>query len=155
MQTLKNNYTMRVGIGHSRSELNAFDRALISAGVSDYNLITISSILPPRSMYQDDIALPKGSLLPTAAASIFSEGQSDTIAAAVAVGIPVDEDDMGVIMRYSNFTNKDNAEAVVRSFAKQAMEDRGIFIKKIKSIAIECRTTTSEIYCAFAAVSLW
>lgn len=37
------------GVGVGPTELSAFDQALVKAGVANYNLICLSSVLPPRS----------------------------------------------------------------------------------------------------------
>ena len=37
------------GIGQGKTELSAFDSALSAAGIYNYNLIPLSSIIPPRS----------------------------------------------------------------------------------------------------------
>lgn len=41
--------TVRTGVGTGRTRLSAFDRALLEAGVGDFNLIPLSSVIPPRS----------------------------------------------------------------------------------------------------------
>jgi len=41
--------TVRAAVGHGRTRLSAFDRALVEAGVGDLNLIVLSSVIPPRS----------------------------------------------------------------------------------------------------------
>ena len=40
---------MRTGTGTARTLLAAFDNALLSAGVANFNLITLSSVIPPHS----------------------------------------------------------------------------------------------------------
>lgn len=149
------NYIMRVGVGCSANKLTAFDRALIMAGVSDYNLIKVSSILPPNCFRQDEITLSKGLLLPSAFSSIYSDKTGDTISAAVAVGIPNNNDDIGVIMEHSAFSSKDKTEKIVRGLVMQAMQDRMIPISEIFSVAVECSVEKVEIYCAFATISMW
>ena len=37
------------GSGEASTELSAFDRALYNAGIGDYNLIRLSSVIPPDS----------------------------------------------------------------------------------------------------------
>ncbi len=37
------------GVGTGPTELSAFDQALVKAGVANYNLLYLSSVLPPRS----------------------------------------------------------------------------------------------------------
>jgi arginine decarboxylase len=41
--------TVRTGTGSARTLLAAFDAALLSAGVANFNLITLSSVIPPGS----------------------------------------------------------------------------------------------------------
>lgn len=41
--------TVRTGSGSGRTRLSAFDHALTEAGVADLNLVTLSSVIPPRS----------------------------------------------------------------------------------------------------------
>lgn len=148
-------FTLSTGVGHSQSQINAFDRALISAGISDYNLIKISSILPPNCFQEGSVFLSKGSLLPTAYTFIHANDVGAKIAASVAVGIPEDCGDIGVIIKHCGCASKKEMEALARTSAIQAMNDRKISIKSIVSAATECIVETPEYYCAFAAVSLW
>jgi arginine decarboxylase len=41
--------TVRTGTGSARTLLAAFDGALLSAGVANFNLLTLSSVIPPGS----------------------------------------------------------------------------------------------------------
>lgn len=41
--------TVRTGAGSARTLLAAFDNALLSAGVGNFNLIPLSSVIPPHS----------------------------------------------------------------------------------------------------------
>lgn len=150
-----NNYILCSGIGNSSFKVSAFDRALISAGVSDYNLIKVSSILPPLSVERNTLALQKGSLLPSAFSAIYSNKLGETISASVAVGIPVNDNEIGVIMKYSDTVEKKESESIVRHLVEQAMQDRGIAIKNIVSTSAECVVISQEYFCAFATVSMW
>ncbi len=53
--------TIRTGSGQGHTKLSAFDHALLTAGVANFNLITLSSVIPPRSGIRlvDDV-LPGG-----------------------------------------------------------------------------------------------
>lgn len=148
-------FVLKSGVGVGIEKMSAFDRALLEADVSDYNLIKVSSILPPQCMHYCDIDLKKGSLLPSAYASCFSDQVGETIAAAVAVGIPVDSDDIGVIMEYSGKISQELAEAKVRELVREAMDRRNICIKSISSTAVECKIEKSQMHCVFATVSMW
>ena len=152
---LINHFTLCSGVGHATGQHNAFDRALIAAGVSDYNLVQISSILPPQCVQEDKVLLPKGSLLPTAIASIFSNNVGMRLSAAIAIGIPQDSNDIGVIMEHCTNLSKEETEELACTYARQAMKDRHIKIKDIVSVSTECCVETPEYYCVFAAASLW
>ena len=52
-------YTLVSGIGKSQFPLVAFDNALRDAGIGDYNLVRVSSILPPNCKFCDKIAIKK------------------------------------------------------------------------------------------------
>lgn len=41
--------SVRKGIGTGPTELAAFDQALVNAGVANFNLLYLSSVLPPGS----------------------------------------------------------------------------------------------------------
>jgi arginine decarboxylase len=48
------------GTGVGPTELSAFDQALVNAGVANFNLIYLSSVLPPGS----DVVVSKGKVIP-------------------------------------------------------------------------------------------
>lgn len=53
--------TVRTGTGSGRTLLAAFDGALMAAGVANFNLIPMSSVIPPRSQVRIvDTRLPGG-----------------------------------------------------------------------------------------------
>jgi arginine decarboxylase len=53
--------TVRTGSGTARTLLAAFDNALLAAGVANFNLITLSSVIPPHSRVRlVDTTLPGG-----------------------------------------------------------------------------------------------
>lgn len=93
-------YTMVAGMGRGKTQLTAFDNALQYAKVGDYNLIKVSSILPPKAKESKKIVVEKESILPIAYGSIVSEEIGKEIVAAVGVGIPKNQGEIGVIMEY-------------------------------------------------------
>src|SRR5437016_1475433 len=76
--------------GHAEggTTLNAFDNALLAAGIGNINLIKVSSILPPEVPVIDLPKIKLGALVPTAYAAMTSETPGEIIAAAVLYGIP-------------------------------------------------------------------
>ena len=71
------------GSAEGSTPLNAFDNALLAAGIGNINLVRISSILPPGV---DLVPLPRikpGAIVPTAYAAQTSEVPGEVIAAGV------------------------------------------------------------------------
>lgn len=141
--------------GHSEgiTPLNAFDSALIDAGVGNTNLIKMSSILPPNSKKIQPVKLPLGSLVPLAYASKVSSVIDEIISAGVACAVPMDKNKNGLIMEYSAAGHKEEIEKIVRHMAEKGMKNRGYKIKKIYSISTQ--HTVQKTGAVFAAVVLW
>lgn len=95
-------FSLVSGVGFGNTILNAFDNALQCAGVGDYNLVKVSSILPPSTSFSNTIEVSSGALLPIAYSHItVSEFISKHIVATIAVGIPTDNEKIGIIMEYT------------------------------------------------------
>ncbi len=146
-------YFMTTGQSEGFMPLNAFDGALIDAGVGNTNLVKMSSICPPHAEEICPIKLPQGALVPVAYAYITSTEPGEVISAGVAIAIPEDEEQAGLIMEHAARAGKDEVEQTVRKMAEYGMNIRKKKIKEIKSIAVE--HTVSRCGCAFAAVVLW
>lgn len=83
-----NHYKLSSGYGVSLHRLVSFDNALISAQISDYNLVKVSSILPAKCVLSNVITLKKGSIVYIAYGSLSSNIIGETIASAVSIAIP-------------------------------------------------------------------
>ena len=145
-------YTMVSGDSEGISKLNAFDIAILNAGVGNTNLIKLSSILPSNAKFMSKINYSRGSLVPIAYGSIVSDKKNEIIAASVAIAI-TEEDGFGVIMEYSGICSADEAKAIVSKMAEDAIKYRKMVLKEIKSIAIEHKV--ENIGCAFCGVPMW
>ncbi|HIP17527.1 MAG TPA: arginine decarboxylase, pyruvoyl-dependent [Methanothermococcus okinawensis] len=151
--SLPNTISLVAGVGEGNSPLNAFDKALLDAGIGNLNLIRISSIMPPKA---DIVPLPKipmGSLVPTAYGYHTSDIKGETISAAIGVAIPKDNELCGLIMEYEGVCSKKEAENIVIDMAKEGFEMRNWEIDRIISISSE--HTVEKVGCAFAAAVLW
>lgn len=146
-------YFMVSGASEGFTPLNAFDGALLCAGIGDTNLVKMSSIVPPHCRLVSPVALPPGSLVPTAYASISSDIPGELISSAVAVALPKETHYAGLIMEYSARGSRAEIEETVRQMAIEGMKLRMREIKEIKSIAIEHRV--QKVGATFAAVVLW
>lgn len=135
-----------------RTELTAFDRALLLSGVGNVNLLKVSSILPPGAVYHEKIDIHPGILLPIAYGSLISSEEGRLISASVAVGI-ARKDSYGVIMEFSGYCSKKEAEERVVEMLKEAFEVRGLPLNQIFVKAVD--HVVKKIGCVFAAVPLW
>jgi arginine decarboxylase len=140
--------------GHAEggTPLNAFDNALLAAGIGNINLVKISSILPPEVPVIDLPKIKPGALIPTAYASITSEVPGETIAAAVGYALPDDPAKNGVIMEFHGHGDRQQAEDAIRAMLDEAFRVRGEPIRELKVFAVE--HTVERIGCALAAITL-
>jgi arginine decarboxylase len=140
--------------GHAEggTTLNAFDNALLAAGIGNINLIKVSSILPPDVPV---IELPKikpGALIPTAYAAITSDIPGQTVAAAVGYAVPDDPARNGVIMEFHGVGSRAEAERQIHLMLDEAFRVRGESIRQRRVVASE--HTVERIGCALAAITL-
>ncbi|MBS4026880.1 MAG: arginine decarboxylase, pyruvoyl-dependent [Clostridia bacterium] len=151
MLPIPKKYFLTSGFAEGESELTAFDRALLSAGIGNINLLKVSSILPPGAQYAPGMELPLGALVPTAYGAIICTEPGTIIAAAVAVGISPDS--FGVIMELVGKFNKEEAETKIRAMVRESFAMRQMDLVEIKVSAVEHRVET--IGCALAAAPMW
>ncbi|MCX5860916.1 MAG: arginine decarboxylase, pyruvoyl-dependent [Desulfomonile sp.] len=150
---LPRHFFLTSGSGEASTELNAFDAALLSAGIGDTNLIRLSSILPPGAQEIAPLELPKGSLVPLAYGERISAQPGTIISAAVAVGIPEDPSEAGLIMECSRIGEPGPCDETARRMVEEGMEMiRRRKIREIKSIS--ATMTVRRVGAVFAAVIL-
>ena len=148
-------YYIGSGTGTGTEKLNSFDNALIEAGVGNYNLVRVSSILPTEGIRKESIDVKEGEPLHVAYASITSNVIGSVVSAAVAVGIPKNSSKIGVIMEYEGQCSKEEAEHKVISMVREAMECHHIELKNIEMMSSECYISEEKYYTSFAVVALW
>ena len=149
------------GVGKSKNGLPSFDRALLEAGVGNYNLVRLSSILPAKHEWvpvrEISQHIEEGSLLPTAYSTITSDTLGDTIVSTIGVGIPSDNRHVGVIMEYStkNVT-EEQALATLRSMITEAFEVRGWALDNMICESVSAKVEEEGTkYTTFACISEW
>ena len=148
-------HTFVSGASEGYTPLNAFDGALLAAGVGNTNLVKMSSIVPPgsREVPVASLTLPPGALVPVSYAAMESDIPGSMICAGVAAAWPRDTSRPGLIMEYHAHGHREDAESVVRRMAEEGMKKRGWEIREIRSVAIDHRV--EKIGAVFAAVVLW
>ncbi len=151
-------YVIRTGVGISNgnNRLPSFDKALIEAGVGNYNLVRLSSILPANCVMIDNINLEEGSLLPTAYATITSDKEGDFLVSCIGIGFPKDHEKVGVIMEYSgaNISVLDGKQ-IIRNMIQEAFDARGWELEKVAQAEAWRRVGKGETVSTFACVAEW
>jgi len=139
------------GAAEGGTELNAFDNALLNAGIGDINLIKVSSIVPPHVELRESLEpLPKGAFLPVVYTTVVSRERGARIAAGVGYGVCADG--FGVIMEATGVSRED-VEEQVRKKIRLALERRGRQAKEVKVVSVEHEV--SECGCVVAACIFW
>ncbi len=144
-------FTLVAGKAEGPTRLNAFDNALLNAGVGNLNLVRVSSILPPAATYVERVDIPYGSLVPMAYGSIVSSETGKRICAGIGVGIS--PKGYGIIMEYSGEGTARSAEEAVKQMVEEAFRVRGLHLKEIKVKAEE--HVVQETGAVFAGAALW
>lgn len=147
------NYCITSGIGTSGYKLVAFDNALISAEISNYNLVRVSSILPAGCIKRESVDLGLAAPLYTAYATISSDISGTRLATAVAVGIPKNPNDIGIIMEAEGET-ADQAGRMARDMVTEAMRNHSIEIDHIEFSAVE-GVVEEGFLSLISAIAMW
>src|ERR1700694_4277113 len=140
------------GSAEGTTPLNAFDNALLAAGIGNINLVKVSSILPPEAEVVDLPRLRPGAIVPTAFAAMTSEVPGEVVAAAVGWARPEDPAKNGVIMEFHDKATREEAERMIVHRLEEAFRVRGETIRDMKVFAVEHRVERTG--CALAAVTL-
>ena len=143
------------GSGTATSQLVSFDNALISAGISNYNLLRVSSILPIGCKQEKKIFEKEGSAILVAYASISSDDTDTIISSAIAVGIPKDPERVGVIMEYSGNCSASVADDYVRKMTYEPMKNHGIDCLDIQSSSIDAIVNQNGYKSVISAIVMW
>jgi len=151
MDNMPKHYKLVKGIGTSIYPLVAFDNALKNAGISDYNLVKVSSIIPANCQKTDAIDLPNGSILYAAYSSVTIKDKKSQYVG-VAVAIPKDKNESGVIFECRSDSTPDKD---LFNMCRDAMSSRNKSDYQYED-CIQKVTGISEMYSsAIAAVVLW
>lgn len=148
------NFCVVSGTGKSQFPLAAFDNALCNAGIGDFNLVKVSSILPVNCTYQEHLPQGDGSILYAAYATVTVK-EGETASAAVAVAIPSATNLSGVIFETSAYNARQNMENNVRTMCCEAMKNRNKEFSEIKSVSEEITGEKDYFTAAISAVVLW
>lgn len=151
---MQSNYYLGGGVGFAKTELNAFDAALLSAKVGNFNLVKISSILPPYAIKKSSVSVQLGAVLHTAYATLLCDKQGQVISSGIGIAIPNDRSLPGVIMEYSSFHEQHTTRQKLQEMLITAMNIRGIIDYSTDYFVIDT-VVNDFITCTFSCVSIW
>ena len=139
------------GAGEDTTELNAFDNALLAAGIGELNLIKVSSVVPPGAqVLATPPTIAPGSLVPSVYATASSQAAGETICAALGVGIGPDAH--GMIFEHAA-SSREAGERTVSSMVEEGFARRGLKLDRLIVRVVEHRV--ERVGCAVAAAVLW
>lgn len=151
MWTLPRSVSVAAGAGEGPTDLNAFDHALMDAGIANLNFLRVTSVFPMGAKVVPMRPFTPGLLMPAVYSRISRHTPGECIAAAVGVGIG--EEGYGVIMEHSHAGTAANAEDVVRRMVEEAMATRGLRTREI--IVASKDHVVKRMGCVVAAVLFW
>ena len=139
------------GAAEGTTELNAFDNALLAAGIGNLNLIKVSSIVPRGADLLDapPVTAP-GALAPTVYSVVHGDTAGETICAAVGIGIG--KDSYGMIFEHHG-TSREETERIVGGMVEEGFARRSLPLERLVVHVAEHRV--KRVGCAVAAVVLW
>jgi pyruvoyl-dependent arginine decarboxylase len=150
--------SIRTGSGSGRTPLSAFDSALQSAGVADFNLVTLSSVIPPGSRLRHvSNTLPggHGDLLFCVRAEAHAEQIGDT--AWAGLGWCVDETGGGLFVEHHGASEASVARQIELSLGDMNAKRGGRYGPV--QMALASAESTGEPACAVVVaayrVSSW
>jgi len=136
-------YFVVSGTGLSKtSKLNAFDNALMAAGISQCNLVPVSSILPKNAKQVKPIDIEPGTITFTVLARMDGEA-GQTITAGLGWAHCTDSNGKityGIVVEEKNQKTKKEAQKNIQQKIQEMTKNRRMKIKKQ-----DTRTTTIQI----------
>lgn len=145
-------FSVKKGTGKNDvSSLNAIDQAYSNAGVGDFNLIRVSSILPKGIQKVDDIEEKFGSFLPCVLAEAV--GVKNELAAGIAYGF--EDDGGGYVVEHSlckEDIDMNKFDDKIENKLKEMGEIRDVDIRDINIESVKTDVKNSKFGCAVAVL---
>ncbi|NYZ74065.1 arginine decarboxylase, pyruvoyl-dependent [Candidatus Micrarchaeota archaeon] len=95
------------GVGRSSEQLTSFEFALRDAGIAPYNLVTVSSIMPPGAQIVSRVEglkeLKNGQVLFVVMSRIASNEPNRLLAASIGCAIPSEKEMYGYLSEHHSF----------------------------------------------------
>ena len=146
-----NVYWLGSGSAEGATPINAFDNALLAAGVGNLNLVKVSSVVPTGAVMLDEpIPIGPGTLVPAVYATRHSNVPGETLCSVIGIGLS--EDNHGMIFEHSS-DSAEHAEKLVRQMVADAFEKRGM--KLARMIVRSAEHKVEKLGCTVSVVVLW
>jgi arginine decarboxylase len=145
------------GSAIGKTPLNAFDNALRDAGIADFNLIKVSSIVPPnvpvqRLMRRSVPVSGEGLMVPTIYVELTNDVPGTEIAVAVGAGLPPpSQRAAGVVFVAACQGTEQTARSLVEEMVHDGMENKGLerhHVELASAAVVASRPWTTAIACA-------
>lgn len=135
------------------SALNAFDNALIDAGIAQCNLVPVSSIIPANAVEIEPIKIPAGSV--TYVVLARTDGQiGETIGAGIAWGFAKNKktgERYGFVVESHGYRDKDSLKLDLSNKINEMANSRKMVLENL-SMRVESLNIKNETYgCVIAA----
>ena len=131
--------SIRTAVGHGRTSLSAFDDALLGAGVANYNLIRLSSVIPEPSRISFDTEPVRGNhgdRLYCVYASAHADRPGDI--AWAGIGWVRDATGRGLFVEHSADTEEELAD-LIRMSLEDMNERRGGGYGEVHSVRVSAQ----------------
>jgi arginine decarboxylase len=116
------------------SELNAFDMALKDAGITDLNLVGVSSIIPADARETEPIEMPKGAITFCVLAKMTGEeGKRVGAGLAWSWGRNQDGERYGIVAEHSGSQLPSEIESIVRADLLGMAEARDMVLEEVQT----------------------
>lgn len=112
------------GAAAGRTELGAFDRALAEAGVGDYNLVRLSSVLPPGATVAETGRVDREHPVGTPVGVVLAERAAGESGETVAAGIGWAIADEGGIFMEASGSSPESCRRRIEASLADAREGR-------------------------------
>lgn len=145
---------MWAATGHAEgdTDLNAFDNALIAAGIGHWNLVKVTSVAPAAArLVEEPVDIAAGSVVPVVLASTTSAQAGDVITACIGVGLGASSH--GMIMEHSGVGASPEMESTVRRMLEESFMRRGLELETVVLRTVS--HTVERIGASVAALVLW
>jgi arginine decarboxylase len=140
------------GTAEGDTRLNAFDNALIAAGIGQFNLVKVTSVAPEyASVASEPIAIEAGAVVPAVLASTQSSQPGEVITACIGIGFG--KGSHGMIMEHAGPGHPEEMEPIVRRMIDESFARRGLSLERV--VVRSATHRVERMGAAVSAVVLW